>query len=436
MAPVAGLIRRALPTTAVALLAAAALVYVGWLLSVSRLWHLFLPEDWLIIVGRSDPSVATLLEPFNGHWLTLTIAAHQVMIRVFGLESNLPFLLAETGVHLACVATVTLLVRRYAGWVAGAASGLVLLTLGAAYEDLFWFMQVGFIGPTCLGLAAVGLADAVEWSRIRWTVIASLLIAGVMFSGVGLVMLGVIGLYLLGSRRVLVVAPAAAAYLLWATIWPSGYLLAGNGDPVSFAITVVTVLGDAFLGTGGPRAALVAVAIAAAAVALAAGWRPHRLTIAAAVGVVMIYVGVGIRGDWLPELAKPSRYVYPAVALVLVGLAPIIHPAPIGLRVAAATLFITVLLTNVSTLGRAAIGWERANLFFRAQTTAVEESGVSSAAMVEPIGLHAADYLGAISRFGVPERSTELEARLARPEMQAYADAMRRRIAESPAAGR
>ena len=97
-------------------------------------------------------------------------------------------------------------------------------------------------------------------------------------------------------------------------------------------------------------------------------------------------------------------------------------------RVATVALLAVALINNVAALPRTALGWERSSLFFRAQTTVVEKAGIPSTAIIEPYGPQAVDYLGAIHRFGVPGRSDELEARLARPEMEAVALAMRERL--------
>lgn len=372
------------------MLAALAAVYVVWLISVSRLWHFYLPEDWLIFVGRPDPTVDGLLAPFNGHWFTLTVAL--------------------------------------AGPMAGVALSALLLVLAASYENLYWLVEFGFVAPVVFALAALRLADAPEWSRRRWVAIAALLLAGVMSSGVGLVMLVVVGVYLFGSRRMLVVVPAGVAYLVWATLWPSAYQLPGEGHPIAFAASVLGSLGTALFSSALPGGAILSVGVFLAAVAVVAGWRPHRLTWAAAAGVAALYLGVGIRGDWVPELAAPGRYLYPAVACILVGISPVIMLLPIAGRLALAAVLVVAMANNVAALPRTALGWERSTLFFRAQTTVVERARIPSAAFIEPYGLHAVDYLRAIDRFGIPDRSSELEARLARPEMEAFAEGMRQRL--------
>ncbi|MEO5885527.1 MAG: hypothetical protein ABIQ58_08450 [Candidatus Limnocylindrales bacterium] len=409
-------------------LAALAVAYIVWLLSVSSLWHFFLPEDWLIFVGRPDPTLEGLFAPLNGHWYTATVAVHQVLLRWFGLESYLPFLLAQTAAHLACVGLVFVHVRGHAGPIAGVAAAALLLVLATSYENLYWLVELGFVAPIAIALVALRLADSPTWTTRRWIAIATLLLAGVMFSGVGLVMLVVVGVYLLGSPRCLVVAPAGIAYLVWATLWPSAYLLPGDGDPIAYVATVAQMLGDAFLGPSIPGGAIIALIVGAAAVAVIAGWRPHRLTWAAAAGVAALYVGVGYRGDWVPDLATPGRYLYPAAACILVGVGPVIPRLPIAGRFASAALLMVALAINIPALPRTALAWERATLFFRAQTTVVEKAGLRSPAFIEPYGLHAGDYLAAIERFGTPERSAAFEARLARPEMEAYAEAMRQRL--------
>ena len=91
-------------------LAVVAAGYVVWLLSVSRLWTSYRTEDWNILVGRADPSFDALFAPLNGHSFTTTTVVYEILIRLFGLGSYLPFLLVETAAHLVCVVLVFLVV--------------------------------------------------------------------------------------------------------------------------------------------------------------------------------------------------------------------------------------------------------------------------------------------------------------------------------------
>ncbi len=412
-------------------LAGLAAGYLSWLLGVSRLFTSYLPEDWKILVSRADPTFDSLFAPLNGHWFTTTTVVYEVLIRTFGLGSYLPFLLVQTAAHLVCVALVFLVVRRHAGPAPALAAGSPLLLFSSAYHNLYWLVMLGFVAPTALALAALLLAETPIWTRPRWVAIAALLLLGVMSSGVGLVMLLVVAVTLLGSRRILVIVPALLAYVAWALLWPSAFQdRPGEGDPIAYVAQAAGIVGQALFSAILPGEAIVLAIAVVATVAVVAGWRPHRWPWAGAAGVVALYAGVGFRADWLPVYATPGHYLYPVLVCILVGLAPILRAVPRPGQAVLSAAFLVALVHNIEHLPATAIEWERSSLFFRAQTTVVEQARIRSPAFIEPYGLHVYDYLDVVDRFGAPACTPELERRLARPEMQVYADAMRRRLAE------
>src|SRR5262245_56198909 len=51
----------------------------------------FVIDEWQFLMHRTSPSASSLLEPFNNHLMAVPIAINQVLYRIFGIESHVPY---------------------------------------------------------------------------------------------------------------------------------------------------------------------------------------------------------------------------------------------------------------------------------------------------------------------------------------------------------
>ena len=300
----------------------------------------FFADEWAVIADRTL-SMDGFLQPFNEHWLGVTTLVYRQMLAVFGLSSYVPYLLLLWALHVVVGVEVYLVVRRRAGSLLAIAAAAVTLFLGSGFENLFWAMQIGFVGAIALGLAALLLVTtAAPPTTGRLVVAAVLLLVGVMTSGFGLFMLALVALAMLltpGRRRaVAVVLPAAVVYLAW-------YLTLGRGglathqnpfDPAAISAVpgfVVNGLGMAFgsaVGVGPTIGVAVAMVVGLAIViALARG---HDAWFAAACfGAIVAQYGVLglVRAQLFDTAANYSRYAYLGAIIALLCLTALVAPA-------------------------------------------------------------------------------------------------------------
>ena len=88
----------------------------------------------------------SLLAPHNEHLSLIPVLIYKSLIALFGTESSRPFQVVAIAAFLASAAVLFAWLRtRIDGWLALGATVLVLF-LGAAWEDLLWAFQVGYFG--------------------------------------------------------------------------------------------------------------------------------------------------------------------------------------------------------------------------------------------------------------------------------------------------
>lgn len=303
----------------------------------------FFADEWAVIEGRSL-DIGSFLRPFNEHWLGTTIVVYRLMFGIFGLGSYVPYLILLIALHLVVAGEVFVLVRRAAGPILGLAAGLILLVFGSGFEDLFWAMQIGFVGAAALGFGAMLALDGGPSPR-RAVLATILLVVAVTTSGLGLVMVAAVGLELLADRRrrrylVVAVVPAVI-YVAW-------YLALGRAgvatarDP--FTLQALSQV-PAFVVEGAGAAAgaitglgpYIGIGLMVAVVAIA-GWGlvrgeglPARV-VGCLGGIVVLYVLTGlVRAQLVDDAALYTRYTYLAGALLMVAIGALIGPRIVGL---------------------------------------------------------------------------------------------------------
>ena len=298
----------------------------------------FFADEWAVIEGRGL-DFDSFIRPFNEHWLGTTILAYRSMQSVFGLGTYVPYLVLLIGLHIVVASEVFVLVRRSAGPIAGLAAGVLMLFFGSGFENLYWAMQIGFIGAAALGFGAMLVVDG-RPSRSRTAAAMVLLTVAVTTSGMGLVFVAAVGLELLvdRSRRRMIYAAVVPAvlYLVWyVAIGRSGVATARDpftvealGQVPAFVIQGLGAAGGAISGLGPVVGLVLPVLVVALAVGrLITGRGLPARTVGCLGGIVVLYVLTGlVRAQLVADAALYTRYTYFAGPLLLVAIGALVGP--------------------------------------------------------------------------------------------------------------
>src|SRR5919201_801363 len=112
----------------------------------------FLFDDWVFLIYRRGWSAHALLDPHNEHIALIPVVIYKLLLAIFGMGSAFPFRVVATLLFLTSVVLLFAWLRRRVGdWLALAGAVLILF-LGAAYEDLLFAFQMAFFGSVAAGL--------------------------------------------------------------------------------------------------------------------------------------------------------------------------------------------------------------------------------------------------------------------------------------------
>lgn len=190
---------------------------------------IFVGDSWEFLAGRPDWSVSTFLEPFNEHAVLVTALIFKVLLTLFGMDSALPFYAVSISLFLLCAVLMFAFMRRRVGDWAALAGAVLLLFMGAAYEDLLWEFQMSFFGSIAAGLGAFLALDREDRTGDRLA--TALLVLSMSFSSLGVPFVIATAVRIgLGPpprwRRAYVPLIPLALYGIW---WVASGHSAGNG---------------------------------------------------------------------------------------------------------------------------------------------------------------------------------------------------------------
>jgi hypothetical protein len=320
----------------------------------------FFADEWAVIADRTV-TAPDLLRPFNEHWLAVTIVVYRAMLGLVGMDTYVPYLAFLAVLHAIVALLVYALVRRRTLPAVAAGIALVVLLFGSGFENLFWGIQIGFVGATALGLGALLLLDDVPtlpgWGRALAA--TALLTVAVMTSGYGLFMLGLVGLDVVLDRRrrrwaLLLLLPAALYALWYVTLGRSGIATYGNpftpetlGALPRFIVDGMATAFGAAVGGGALVGRILIVALAVWVGYLAARRRsiPSR-AVACLLAIAAEYTIVGIvRAQLEVDASLYTRYAYLSGILALIAAASLVgRPAiPVARRPLAVGIGVAVL---------------------------------------------------------------------------------------------
>ena len=362
MASTALLARR--PDRADILVGVAAVVAFGVLVALG-LGLTFFADEWSMIADRSV-SVSNLLEPFNEHWLAVTIVVYRAMLAVFGLHTYVPYLALLAGLHVLVGVLVYLLARRWTTRPVAAGIAVIVFLFGSGFENLFWGIQIDFVGATALGFGALLLLDDVPTlpGPGRAVAAAGLLTIAVMTSGYGLFVLALVGFDVLLDRRrwrwLVPLAVPGVLYVAWYLAFGrSG--IATHGNPFTaerlaavpgFVFEGASAAYGAAVGGGDLIGRVVVIGIVGWIAWLAVRGRPiPRRAVACLLAIAAQYTLVGaVRVQLGDEAATYTRYTYLSGMVALLCLASLVgRPAIRREHLARATAVgVAVLIVSLS----------------------------------------------------------------------------------------
>jgi hypothetical protein len=313
---------------------AAGLLGCGLLLMLISRHLSFYADEWSFILDRRGWHPYVFLEPHNGHFSLVPVAIYKILFEIVGLKHSWPYRLVLVLLHLVCVSLIYVLANRRVGrWIALIPAGLLLLP-GAAYEDLLWAFQIGFVGSLAAGLGALLCLEREDRRGDRWA--ALLLCVSLACASVGVAFTVGVLVMLVVSRsrrpRVWVALGPLALYGLWYLHYGSRESQVTWANLPSIPHYDTLIGGYGFAGFGGLPLVYGELMLAAGVVWLLVHlWRGHKLPDAALVGIVGALVFWSLAGLARAQLGEPgaSRYVYPSMVFILICLIAYLPRSPI-----------------------------------------------------------------------------------------------------------
>jgi hypothetical protein len=408
-----------------------------WLLSLDS--HLtFVADDWELLVKRQGWNPAVFLDPFHENIVVGPAVVYRLLLTVFGMGSVVPFFVVSIGLFLTSAVLLFVLLRRRVGDWPALVGTILVLFLGAAFEDLLWSFQVGYFAATAAGL---GVLLALERDDERGDRVACALLAvSVAFSSLGLTFVVAAAVTIATGRRprgkrVYVALLPLAVYVLWWAGWghtAESNLSAHNIEHLpqfvfnAAAAGLISLLG---LATGdGSEASqphLIWGKLLLIPVIGAVGWRIYRergvsRSLAIALGLaVFFWMSAGLVREEA-RLPTSSRYQYASAIFLLLVTAETLR----GLRIPKLAVVAAAVVTGLALSGGISLmhreyseRWRPTGEYLRSTLAAVDLAGASAqpgfrvAFAPSPV-VTARHYLLAADEYGSPAYSeAELESR-------------------------
>jgi hypothetical protein len=144
----------------------------------------FLLDDWEFLVYRPGLSAESVLRPHGEHIVVLPVLIYKALQATFGMGSALPYRVVSTALFVLSALLFFAYARQRVGQWPALAATVVILFLGAAWEDLLWSFQIVYFGSMAAGIGAL---LALERDSRRADLLAcALLVVAILFSSLGL----------------------------------------------------------------------------------------------------------------------------------------------------------------------------------------------------------------------------------------------------------
>ena len=357
------------PTEACLALAAA--------ISAAILIHLnsqltFVTDEWELLLNRRDWTAAAFLDPFHEHIVLAPTVIYRLLLGAFGMDSALPFQVVAAAAFLASAVLLFVHLRSRVGDWPALLAAILILFLGAAFEDLLFAFQVGYFGSVAAGLGMLIALDRGDSTGDR--IACLLVIVSLAFSSLGICFaVGALVQVLLSSRprtgRYYVALLPIELWVLWWLGWghnaESDFSLGNLGDAPEFvfdsAAAGITSLFGLATGDGSEpdQPHLIYGQILLVAGVILATVHLRRLEtfprdLAIVVVIALSFWGLTALNKTPERLATSSRYQYPSAIFILLIAGEVLR----GVRITRGAMLAGALVT-------ATAAWSGMGLMFR-----------------------------------------------------------------------
>lgn len=374
----------------------------------------FFYDEWNFVLQRRGGSLATYLDPHNGHFSLFPVVVYKILFKLVGLRHYTPYIAVLIALHLLICFLLYVFVRRRLGpWLALAPTCL-LLFMGTAYQDLLWAFQIGYLGSIAGGMAALVLMEN-RTLRSNWLACGALVWA-ITSSGTAIPFVIAVAVWMLADgtwrERWWVVLIPALVFGAWYIGW-------GGGEGTSASAIgaapeyVATAAGAAASGIAGLDTSWGPALIVLLVVAIATEWRreqrlPTPALLAAAAGGLSFWLLSAVVRSFAGEPGA-SRYLYIGALFIWLGIAEVRLGRRLKLPglVLGGLLVLAAVVSNINTLHQGMLGLKADDANVRAALAAVEIARPVVAPSFQPSPVDAPQvtagpYLAAASALGSP----------------------------------
>jgi hypothetical protein len=390
----------------------------------------FITDDWELVLNRRGFGAADLLDPFHEHIVLGPTLVYKLLLATFGMSSALPFRVVAISVFLLSAVLLFVHLRPRVGDWPALLAAILILFLGAAFEDLLWPFQVGYFGSVAAGL---GMLIALDRDDPKGDAAAcGLLVVSLAFSSLGLAfMAGALVDLAAGHRpraaRAYVALFPLALYGVWWLGWghaAENHLSFDNlvNTPEyafnSAAAGITSLLGLATGDGSEPHQPHLiwgkVVLVAALALAVFRVWRGARISrdLAIVLAIALAFWILAALNRTPDRFPTSSRYQYPSAVLLLL----IAGEALRGRRIPKAALVAGAVVTGAAAIGGLSLlhdqysdRWKPYSDELRASLSGVEiaRDSVHPPFMVRLVSINVSPrtYLSAVDEYGSPAYS-------------------------------
>jgi hypothetical protein len=176
----------------------------------------FYYDEWAFVVHDYGGGLHALLAAHGGNISVFPIAVYKILFHVVGLNHYAVYRLVLICLHLIAALMVFLLAARRLSRAAALLATALILFLDAAWEDLLWVFQIGYLLSIVGGLASWLMLERRDRRGDVVAMLSLILAAGSSSLGIP-IMIGVACelAWQRHWRRAWIVAIPAALYLLW-----------------------------------------------------------------------------------------------------------------------------------------------------------------------------------------------------------------------------
>jgi hypothetical protein len=283
----------------------------------------FFYDDWDFVTHDYGGGFQSLMQAHVGNISVFPVAIYKVLFHLVGLNHYAVFRLVVVVLHLISGGLIFVLAARRIPRVPALLATALILFLGAAWEDLLWGFQVGYMLSIVGGLAMWVLLERRD--RLGDVAAMACLTIAVGSSSLGIAVTAGAAAELLWRRhdrkRVWVVVIPAILYALWYLSYGESQVTENSliAAPGYFADLIAAAFG-ALIGRGldWGRPLAVAGGLALLGYLIRPRHVSARLVGLLATGIVLWAITAAARSTI--SSAESSRYVYlGAVVIVLVG---------------------------------------------------------------------------------------------------------------------